>query len=105
MSGWWILACIGIYSVGEMTAAPSNLRYLSRIAPEGKKGLYMGYSNFTVGIGASIGSLVAGHLYQNGGDKVVLARRYLVDRMRLAEDRSPRFRKTNFCHSSSGPRR
>ena len=34
-----------------MTAAPSNLRFVTRIAPEGKKGLYMGYSNFTVGIG------------------------------------------------------
>lgn len=83
MSGWWILLCIGLYSVGEMTAAPSNLGYLSRIAPEGKKGQYMGYSNFTVGIGASIGSIIAGHYYENNCDKVVLARRYLVDKMNL----------------------
>jgi hypothetical protein len=39
----------------------------------------MGFSNFTVGIGWSIGSILAGHLYQNGGDKVELAKRYLVD--------------------------
>jgi dipeptide/tripeptide permease len=83
MSGWWILFCIGIYSVGEMTAAPSNLGYLSRIAPEGKKGQYMGYSNFTVGIGASIGSIIAGHYYENNCDKVVLARRYLVDQLHV----------------------
>jgi proton-dependent oligopeptide transporter, POT family len=81
MSGWWVLACIAIYSIGEMTAAPSNFRYLSRIAPAGKKGLYMGYSNFTVGIGWSIGSLIAGHLYEHGGEKVNLARRHLVDQL------------------------
>jgi dipeptide/tripeptide permease len=81
MSGWWVLGCIAIYSVGEMTAAPSNFRYLSRIAPAGKKGLYMGYSNFTVGIGWSIGSIMAGHMYENNGDKVGLARRHLVDKL------------------------
>jgi MFS family permease len=76
-----VLGCIAIYSIGEMTAAPSNFRYLSRIAPEGKKGLYMGYSNFTVGIGWSIGSIMAGHLYHNNGDKVELARRHLVEKL------------------------
>jgi proton-dependent oligopeptide transporter, POT family len=83
MSGWWILFCIGLYSVGEMTAAPGNLGYLSYIAPEDKKGQYMGYSNFTVGIGASIGSIIAGHYYQNNCDKIVLARRYLVDHLQV----------------------
>jgi dipeptide/tripeptide permease len=83
MSGWWVLGCIAIYSVGEMTAAPSNFRYLSRIAPAGKKGLYMGYSNFTVGIGWSIGSIMAGHMYENNGDKVGLARRHLVDKLAM----------------------
>jgi MFS family permease len=81
MSGWWVLGCIVLYSIGEMTAAPSNFRYLNRIAPEGKKGLYMGYSNFTVGIGWSIGSLMAGHLYHNNGDKTELARRHLVEKL------------------------
>ncbi len=79
MNGWWILACIGTFSLGEMLAAPTQMRYLARIAPPGKAGLYMGYSNFTVGIGWSLGSLLAGHLYETGGDKVVLARRYLVE--------------------------
>lgn len=83
MSGWWVLFCIALYAVGEMTAAPCNLGYLSRIAPEGKKGQYMGYSNFTVGIGASIGSIIAGHYYENHSDKVVLARRYLVDKLNV----------------------
>ncbi|MDA1113088.1 MAG: MFS transporter [Planctomycetota bacterium] len=78
-SGWWTLAAIGIFSIGEMTASPTKMRYLASIAPPGKEGLYMGYVNFTVGIGWSVGSIIAGILYQSGGDKTVLAKRYLVE--------------------------
>lgn len=46
----------------------------------------MGYVNFTVGIGWSIGSVLAGELYQEGGDKTVLARRYLVEKLGQASE-------------------
>ncbi|NQU48855.1 MAG: MFS transporter [Planctomycetes bacterium] len=72
-NGWWTLFAIGVFSLGEMTASPTKLRYLSGIAPPGKKGLYLGYANATVGIGWSIGSVVAGNWYEEGGDKVNLA--------------------------------
>ncbi len=85
MSGWWILAAIGLFSIGEMMASPTKMRYLAGIAPRGKEGQYMGYVNFTVGIGWSIGSILAGHLYERGGDKVVLARRYLVEQKGMAQ--------------------
>ncbi|MFK5956413.1 MAG: MFS transporter [Planctomycetota bacterium] len=78
-SGWWTLAAIGVFSFGEMTASPTKMRYLAGIAPPGKEGLYMGYVNFTVGIGWSVGSIIAGILYQSGGDKTVLAKRYLIE--------------------------
>ncbi|HEX5790002.1 MAG TPA: MFS transporter, partial [Luteolibacter sp.] len=81
MNGWWILACIGLFSIGEMMSGPANSLYIVSIAPEGKKGLYIGFSGFTVGIGWSIGSIIASHIYQNGGDKVVLAKRHLVDKL------------------------
>jgi POT family proton-dependent oligopeptide transporter len=80
MSGWWILGAICLFSIGEMLASPTKMRYLASIAPPGREGLYMGYVNFTVGIGASLGGVLAGHLYQEQGDKVVLARRYLVEK-------------------------
>jgi dipeptide/tripeptide permease len=79
MSGWWILGAIAIFSLGEMMASPTKMRYLAAIAPPGRKGQYMGYVNMTVGIGWSIGSIVAGELYEKGGDKVNLAQRYLVE--------------------------
>ncbi|MDP6850127.1 MAG: MFS transporter [Planctomycetota bacterium] len=87
MSGWWILGMIGFFSFGEMTASPTKMRYVASIAPPGKEGLYMGYVNFTVGIGWSIGSVIAGELYQEGGDKVVLARKYLVEKAGVAAEK------------------
>jgi|GEM_PF-164291 dipeptide/tripeptide permease len=86
MSGWWILGCIGVFSLGEMMSGPAFSRYIVDIAPKGREGLYIGFSNFTVGIGWSIGSIIAGHLYQNGGDKVVLAKRYLVNQLGMSAD-------------------
>ena len=79
LDGWWTLLAIGVFSIGEMTASPTKLRYMASIAPPGKKGLYLGYANATVGMGWSIGSVVAGHLYEDGGDKVNLARKHLVE--------------------------
>ncbi|MFT5881577.1 MAG: POT family proton-dependent oligopeptide transporter [Crocinitomicaceae bacterium] len=87
MSGWWILGAVGFFSLGEMLSGPGTSRYIVEIAPPGREGLYIGYGNFTVGIGWSIGSIIAGHLYQNGGDKVVLARRYLVDELGMSVDK------------------
>ena len=84
MSGWWTLGAIALFSVGEMSASPTKMRYLSSIAPPGKQGQYMGYVNFTVGIGWSVGSVIAGEWYQRGGDKIVLARRYLQERLGMA---------------------
>jgi proton-dependent oligopeptide transporter, POT family len=80
MNGWWILGAIALFSIGEMAASPTKMRYLAAIAPRGKEGLYMGYVNMTVGIGWSIGSIIAGQMYQSSGDKVVLAQRYLVEK-------------------------
>ena len=77
--GWMLLLGIAVFSFGEMMASPTKTRYIVAIAPPGKKGLYLGYVNATVGIGWSLGCLIAGTLYEVGGDKVALARRYLVD--------------------------
>ena len=81
MNGWWCLLAIGVFSFGEMSASPTKMRYLASIAPPGKEGLYMGYVNMTVGIGWSVLNFAGGHIYEDTGDKVNLARRHLVDEL------------------------
>lgn len=76
-NGWIVLGSIALFSVGEMSASPTKLRYFASIAPPGKKGMYLGYINATNGFGWYVGSLVAGELYQKKGDIFVLGRRYL----------------------------
>ncbi len=94
MDGWWILGAIALFSLGEMAASPTKMRYLASIAPPGKEGLYMGYVNMTVGIGWSIGSIIAGEMYQENGDKVILAKRYLVEQAGVAAEQVEALQKT-----------
>jgi proton-dependent oligopeptide transporter, POT family len=78
-NGWVILGAIAVFSLGELMSSPTKMRYFSAIAPPGKKATYLGYINATGGIGWALGSIIAGEMYEQGGDKVVLARRHLVD--------------------------
>lgn len=82
-NGWFTLLAIGGFSIGEITASPRKADYLTSLAPKGREGLYLGYVNATQAIGWSLGSLLAGRLYEAGGDKIVLARRMLVERFGL----------------------
>lgn len=88
-SGYFCLLGILFFSVGEMLSSPKMNEYLGVIAPEGKKGLYMGYANIPQGIGWGLGSLFAGHVYDNMGDKANLAIDYLQTNFNLtAVDRT-----------------
>ncbi len=85
-SGWAVLGAIALFSFGEMMASPTKIRYFTELAPPGRKGLYLGYTNATTGIGWSLGSLIAGTMYEEGGDKVALARRHLVSTLGESAD-------------------
>ncbi len=84
-SGYLCLMGILVFSVGEMLSSPKMNEYLGVIAPEGKKGLYMGYANIPQGIGWAIGSVFAGHVYDNMGDKANLALDYLAKNFNLVD--------------------
>jgi MFS family permease len=77
-NGFFCLFGILFFSVGEMMASPKMNEYLGVIAPEGEKGLYMGYANIPNGIGWGIGSVFAGSVYDKMGDKANLAMDYLA---------------------------
>lgn len=77
MSGTACLLGIALFAVGEMLSSPKMNDYLGVIAPEGKKGLYMGYANMPTAVGWAYGSFMAGDLYGKMGEKAGLALRYL----------------------------
>jgi len=79
MSATICLLGIAVFAVGEMLSAPKMNDYLGIIAPEGKKGLYMGYANMPTAIGWYFGSMIAGYVYDGMGDKANLALRYLEE--------------------------
>lgn len=95
MDGWVTLGAIAIFSLGEMMASPTKMRYVAGIAPPGKQGAYLGYVNATTGIGWTLGSLVAGAMYEQGGDKVVLARRHLVETGAMSSEAAEALPKTD----------
>jgi len=79
MSGLACIVGILFFSVGEMLASPKMNDYLGVIAPEGQKGLYMGYANMPIAIGWAYGSFLGGQIYDSMGDKANLALRYLKE--------------------------
>ncbi len=93
MVGYFCLAGILIFSVGEMLASPKMNEYLGVIAPPGQKGLYMGFANVPLAIGWGIGSLYAGNVYERMGEKANLAIRYLEEHNLVTEavDRTDAF--------------
>ena len=77
-SGYICLGGIFVFSLGEMLSSPKMNEYLGVIAPDGQKGLYMGYANIPQGIGWGVGSIIAGSAYDRMGDKANLAIDYLA---------------------------
>lgn len=93
-SGLFCMLGILVFSVGEMLASPKMQDYLGVIAPEGQKGLYMGYANIPNAIGWGYGSLLGGTVYDKMGDKANLAVHYLAEKYQMLDvDRTEAFRK------------
>ena len=84
-AGYVCLLGIVTFSIGEMLASPKMNEYLGVIAPEGQKGLYMGYAYIPQAIGWGYGSIMGGQLYDTMGDKANLAIRYFVEKLNITE--------------------
>jgi MFS family permease len=88
-AGYFCIIGILVFSVGEMLSSPKMNEYLGVIAPPGEKGLYMGYANVPQGIGWGLGSVIAGHTYDDMGDKANLAINYLRDNFNVTDVTRP----------------
>ncbi len=84
-SGYICLMGILVFSVGEMLSSPKMNEYLGVIAPEGQKGLYMGYANVPLAVGWGYGSIYGGKVYGEMGDKANLAMQYLSEKFSMTD--------------------
>jgi MFS family permease len=64
----FIVAALVVLAIGEVTQAPRYYEYISRLAPPGQQGLYMGYAFLPIGIGYLISGPTAGWLLRYFGE-------------------------------------
>ncbi len=62
------VASLIVLGIGEITQAPRYYEYISRLAPEGQQGLYMGYAFLPIAIGYFIAGPLGGWLVHEFGE-------------------------------------
>jgi dipeptide/tripeptide permease len=64
----FIVAALIVLALGEVVQAPRYYEYISRLAPPGQQGLFMGYAFLPIGIGYLIAGPTAGRLLNYFGE-------------------------------------
>ena len=59
---------IFVLALGEITQQPPYYEYISRLAPEGQQGTYMGFAFLPIGIGSLIGGWFGGSVMHHFGE-------------------------------------
>lgn len=65
-----VVLALVVVALGEMTQSPRYYEYVSRLAPSGQEGLFMGYAFLPIAIGYFISGVLAGHLLHYFGEVV-----------------------------------
>jgi POT family proton-dependent oligopeptide transporter len=60
-----VIATLFAVSIGEITQSPRYYEYISRLAPEGQQGTYMGFAFLPIGIGSLIGGWFGGKIFHH----------------------------------------
>ena len=63
-----LIAALVVLALGEMTQSARYYEYISRLAPTGRQGLYMGYAFLPIAIGYFIAGPLGGYLLHHFGD-------------------------------------
>jgi predicted MFS family arabinose efflux permease len=66
-----VAACVAallVLALGEMILSPRYYEYVSRLAPPGQQGTYMGFAFVPIGIGSLAGGWIAGHVLHYFGE-------------------------------------
>ncbi|MGO9862825.1 MAG: MFS transporter [Terriglobales bacterium] len=65
---WGAVLSLFVLALGEMIQAPRYYEYISRLAPPGQQGTYMGFAFLPIGIGSLIGGWFGGMLVHHFGE-------------------------------------
>jgi len=65
---WGAVLTLFVLALGEITQSPRYYEYISRLAPPGQQGTYMGFAFMPIGIGSLIGGWFGGTLLHHFGE-------------------------------------
>jgi len=65
---WGAIISLFVLALGEIIQAPRYYEYISRLAPAGQQGTYMGFAFLPIGIGSLIGGWFGGTLVHRFGE-------------------------------------
>jgi len=65
---WGAVLSLFVLALGEITQQPRYYEYISRLAPAGQQGTYMGFAFLPIGIGSLIGGWFGGTLIHHFGE-------------------------------------
>ena len=65
---WGAVLSLFVVALGEVIQQPRYYEYISRLAPSGQQGTYMGFAFLPMGIGSLIGGWVGGRLIHHFGE-------------------------------------
>ena len=65
---WTAVVALMIVALGEIIQSPRYYEYISRLAPPGQQGTYMGFAFLPIGIGSLIGGRFGGWLVHHFGE-------------------------------------
>jgi len=65
---WGAILSLFVLALGEITQQPRYYEYISKLAPPGQQGTYMGFAFLPIGIGSLIGGWLGGTLVHHFGE-------------------------------------
>jgi len=65
---WAVVLSIFVVALGEIVLSPRYYEYVSRLAPPGQQGTYMGFAFVPIGIGSLVGGWLGGRLMHHYGE-------------------------------------
>jgi len=59
---YWGMVALAVLAIGEMIQSPRFYEYVSRLAPAGQQGVYMGFAFLPIAIGSALAGVIGGRV-------------------------------------------